>query len=102
MKTTATVKRQSPQEAPNSNKTTQIKTATATTQLFKLMATKPNRKLRELQTADINHKLLRIPNFINIKRTTNFRDADYEFDGIIESEGVLGNDARRIRIFTFF
>ncbi|NBL64225.1 transcription termination factor Rho [Flavobacterium sp. NST-5] len=28
-------------------------------------------------------------NFKNNKKTTNFRDADYEFDGIIESEGVL-------------
>lgn len=29
------------------------------------------------------------PNFKNNKKTTNFRDSDYEFDGIIESEGVL-------------
>ncbi|WP_449403946.1 transcription termination factor Rho [Flavobacterium caeni] len=29
------------------------------------------------------------PNYKNKKNNNNFRDADYEFDGIIESEGVL-------------
>ncbi|RZJ67582.1 MAG: transcription termination factor Rho [Flavobacterium sp.] len=36
-----------------------------------------------------NHNQNQNSNKFKDKKTTNFRDADYEFDGIIESEGVL-------------
>ena len=48
----------------------------------------PNQKGNQNNNPNQNQNGNQNPNF-KVKKTPNFRDSDYEFDGIIESEGVL-------------
>jgi transcription termination factor Rho len=73
--------------APEENESTE-KTAEAIEIPVNEKKINPNQQHKQNPNQNPNQNGNQNPNFKN-KKNNNFRDADFEFDGIIESEGVL-------------
>lgn len=73
--------------APEENESTE-KTAEAIENPVHEKKINPNQQHKQNPNQNPNQNGNQNPNFKN-KKNNNFRDADFEFDGIIESEGVL-------------